>query len=184
MNRSSDLNRIKRLVKNGATHEQPKVDLLLGELRSDYGLPSPPPTTGIGDAVVIVWEYDICLGDFDAFHGFLLKTEPTLAADVQDLDIGASYGGTFAQLPQGNPHRTYWAYSSVKAVDKFKDALAKQKKSELYKNFSRLVAFINCCCTLRMHRYYRASLLANHIATQRAADPILDLFAGKANKKI
>ena len=181
MKRNADLNRIKRLI--GSGYDRPKADLLLGELRSDYGLPSPGPTRGVRDAVLVVWEYDICLRDFDAFHAFLLGAEAALAADVQELGVGAGYGGTFAQFPNGNPHRTYWAYASLGAIDKFKEALAKNKKSELYRNFSRLVEFIDCCCTLRMHRYYRASLIADQIARQRRDDPILDLFAGKGSRK-
>ena len=172
---------IKTLIAAAPAAASPRADLLLGELRSDYGFPPPTlPPKPPEDAVLVVWEYRICVGDLDAFHGYLAKVEAALTADIKDLKLGAAYYGTYAEAPQFTTHRTYWAYKTPEAVDAFKQALGTKAGRDVLKVLRKLVGFIDCCCSLTMRRYYRAALLANFVESGLSGDPILGLFTGKS----
>ncbi len=185
MKKKPELDRIKSLLATGPVTAAPAADLLLGELRSDYGFPPAVvlPDTPPEDAVLVVWEYRICVEDMDAFHGLLQKLEPQLREDVKGMKVGASYYGTYAEAPQFTTHRTYWAYQTPEAVDAFKKALVKKANLAVLNGLQKLIAHIDCCCSLTLRRYYRAGLLIDFVRAGRKTDPILDLFAGKPRTK-
>ena len=177
MSNRNELEIIKRLV-SGGTHVPPSVEVLKSELRSDSGLepPIPPPPASIV-YVIIKWKFHVRFSQLDKFHGFLKDHEEQIIADVRDLDLGAAYLGTYAELPRCNLHQTFWSYESLAAIEQFKAALAGKKKSAVYKGLKQLVSFIDDP-TMGMHRLVRASALAGLVTKQRKTDPILDMFAG------
>jgi hypothetical protein len=103
---------------------------------------------------------------------------------VSNLGIGATYRGTYLQLTHGNPHRTYWGYPSIAAIEQFKDAL-KDKNSDLRDLMSTLTSFITDPA-LTLHREQRAGFHAGFVKKNKKKDPILDLLtqaAGKASRR-
>jgi hypothetical protein len=179
MKNRDELDVIKRLV-GGGTHVPPSIEVLKSELRSDFvfepPLPMPPSSLVY---LILKWSYHIRYTRLDQFHGFLKDVEEQIVADVKDLKLGASYDGTYAELPSGTLHLTLWSYKTPAAIDKFKSYLSSKPKSELYKNLAKLASFIDDPA-IGMHRLVRASALAGIVTSARKADPILDIFA--ANK--
>ncbi len=90
--------------------------------------------------------------------------------------MGATYQGTYLQLPGGNPHHTYWGYSSIKKIQRFKEALEEHKGDDLYKNVRQLISFVKDPA-LTMHRHQRAALQPSYVSRTRKSDPIVDLLA-------
>jgi hypothetical protein len=186
-----DLASIKALVRKAPVHEAPRANLTRGELRSDTGIDpgsaEPPKDKDVpcAPSIIIVWCYVISLDRFDAFHDHLHAHEGDIAEEVADLGIGATYQGTYLELPQGNPHRTYWGYPSIAAIDRFKDALQKDKKAGggLHKHVQKLISFITDP-GLTMHREQRAGFHRGHVGKLKKADPILELFAEAAGGKV
>ncbi|HTO49356.1 MAG TPA: hypothetical protein VML91_17090 [Burkholderiales bacterium] len=183
---SKDLASIKEILRKAPAHKPPVASVLRGELRSDSGVdpedgdPGTAKEVPCAPNIVIVWTYVIGLDQFDAFHDFLNAHEGDLAEEVANLGVGATYRGTYLELPQGNRHRTYWGYPSVRAIDKFKDGLQQSNKSDdLYTNVRTLISFIKDPA-LTMHREQRAGFHTSHVNKRRKSDPILELFAQAA----
>jgi hypothetical protein len=179
MKNRNELDAIKRLV-SGAAHVPPSIEVLKSELRSDFvfepPLPMPPSSLVY---LILKCSYHIRYTRLEQFHGFLKDVEEQIVADVKDLKLGASYDGTYAELPSGTLHVTLWSYKTPAAIDKFKSYLSSKPKSALYKNLAKLASFIDDP-TIGMHRLVRASTLAGIVTAARKTDPILDIFA--ANK--
>ena len=178
MTKPNDLDMIKRLIGAGE-HVPPAIEVLKSELRTDSGVDPPvDPPPGPTVYIIIKWKYYVRVAQLDKFHTFLAKHEGELIADTQGLKIGASYYGTYAELPRTTTHQTLWWYESVAAIDRFKSALSgKKKSSELRKNLKELLSYIDEP-SLTMHRLVRASALAGAVARQRRADPVMDILAG------
>jgi hypothetical protein len=178
---SKGLKTVTDLIRNARVHKVPHANLLTVELRSDGGL-DPEEGEPVGDDlpclpdVEVVWTYDVEFAQFDAFHEFLRDNEADIAADVAALGVKASYLGTYLELPGGNPHRTYWGYGNVKAIDKFKAKLQADKTSDLYKNVQKLIAFAKNP-SLTMRRHQRAAMQAGFVRTKRMEDPIIEMLA-------
>lgn len=173
----NDLDVIKQLLAESA-HAAPSVDLLRSELRSDSGFELPvEPTPSPFVYIIVKWKYHIRVAQLDKFHAFLMKAEPMLRADIAGLGVGASYMGTYAELPRCTTHQTFFTYDSVAGIDAFKAALSGKKKSELKGHMKTLGGFIEDP-TLTMHRLVRASALAGMVAITRKVDPIMDILAG------
>ena len=178
MKRRYDPASIARLIAGQASHQAPSVELLKSELRSDsvveIPLPSPPPDPYY---ILVKWKFVVVLANFDRFHAYLAEHEKKIAADVDDLNVGASYLGTYAEVPHGNPHQLFWSYTTPAAIDAFKAALVAKPKSALRKNLAGLVKLIDDPQVV-MHRLVRARALAGQVGLARKKDPILDMFAG------
>lgn len=177
MSRNKNLDRVTKLLGARGAHLAPKADVLKGELRSDFVIDVPTPPVPIPvPRIVIVWTCTVSVGQFDQFHQFLAEHEKEIVADMNDLHIEAKYGGTYAGLPYGNPHRTYWQYPSLEAITRFKDALAENPHGCLYKNVARLSAFMGGG-SIVIERSVLASTLAGYLTTLGATDPILTMLA-------
>jgi hypothetical protein len=176
MKNRDELDVIKRLVGSG-THVPPSIEVLKSELRSDLMCepPLPPPPSSLV-YIIVRWSYHIRYADLDRFHRFLKDVEEQIVADVKDMKLGASYDGTYAELPSCAPHLTLWSYKTPVAIDKFKSQLSLKPKSALYQNLTKLASFIDDPA-IGMHRLVRASALAGIVASARKSDPILDIFA-------
>ncbi|MFO1324276.1 MAG: hypothetical protein U1F15_09440 [Burkholderiales bacterium] len=178
MKRHHDPASIALMIAAQQTHQAPAIDVLKSELRSDSVIDVPPPPKEPDPYYIIIkWKFVIPLCHFDKFHGYLATHEDKIAADVADLKVGAAYLGTYAEVPHGNPHQLFWAYSSLSAIDAFKAALVAKPKSALRKSLADLVALIDDPNVV-MHRLVRASSLAGRVEAARKKDPILDMFAG------
>lgn len=177
MKKGNDLNFIKRLVR-GAAHVPPSVEILKSELRSDSGFEVPvQPGTATTNYILIKWTFHVRTRDLDAFHGLLAQNEDLIIADTENLSLGVAYLGTYAEMPGGNLHQTFWSYDTMAAVDAFQASLAQPLQADLRNHLRQLVAFIDDPA-MSMRRMVRAKELAGMVASQRASDPILDMFAG------
>jgi hypothetical protein len=176
MKNRNELDAIKRFVSGGA-HVPPSIEVLKSELRSDFVIepPLPPPPSSLV-YIIVKWSYHIRPAKMDAFHAVLKEVEEQIVAAVKDLGIGASYDGTYAELPGGTMHFTFWSYDLPDTIDKFKDYLASKPKSLLRKNLISLASFINDPA-MDMHRLVRASALAGIVSATHQRDPILDILA-------
>jgi len=176
MKNRNELDAIKRFVSGGA-HVPPSIEVLKSELRSDFVLepPLPPPPSSLV-YIIVKWSYHIRHAQMDPFHAVLKDVEEQIVAAVKDLKIGASYDGTYAELPGGTLHFTFWSYDLPDTIDKFKDYLASKRKSPLYKNLTNLASFIDDPA-MDMHRLVRASALAGIVRSTHKRDPILDIFS-------
>jgi len=180
---SKDLEKIKGLIRKARVHKVPRANVLMVELRSDGVIdpedgetPKPGEELPCAPSILIVWTYDVPYDQFDAFHTFLKDNEADIATEVAELKVGAIYKGTYLQLPGGNPHHTYWGYSSIKKIQRFKEALEEHKGDDLYKNVKGLISFVKDPA-LSMHRHQRAALQPSYVRRTRRSDPIVDLLA-------
>lgn len=177
MKRRNDPESIARLISSAGGHRPPSIDVMKSELRSDSVIDIPPPPKKDPDPyyIIIKWKFVVPLRRFDKFHDFLAKNETLIAADVDGLGVGATYAGTYAEVPHGNPHQAFWAYRSTSAIAAFKKALVAKPKSDLNKNLAVMVKLIDDP-NLVMHRLVRGRALAGMVKANRHSDPILDLF--------
>jgi hypothetical protein len=178
MKNRNELDVIKGLVGGGA-HVPPSVEVLKGELRSDFVCepPLPPPPSSLV-YIIVKWKYCIRYSELDSFHGFLKDVEEHIVSDVKDTRLGAAYDGTYVEMPNCAVHNTLWSYKTPDAIDEFKAYLAAKPKSALSKNLAKLVSFIHDPA-IAMNRLVRASAFAGKATSMRKSDPILAMFSAK-----
>ncbi len=176
MNNDNDLDVIKGLVR-GAGHVPPRVEILKSELRSDSGFEVPIPPMPVANYLLIRWSYQIPTCDLDPFHAFLNDHEDLIISDTEDLAAGVAYLGTYAEMPGGNLHHTFWSYDSLDAIADFQVKLGEHLQLDLRNRLREMASRIKDPA-MSMQRMVRAKALHGLVATQRETDPILDMFAG------
>lgn len=176
MKQNKDLDVVRNLIETYG-HVAPAVDLLKGELRSDYGFepaPQPPPSANGLANIHVVWRYRLMAGKRADFMVFLQASEETLASAVSNLAVGTRYLGTYAELPNAFSWRTIWAYESGTAIDAFKNKLAGTGNTQLKNNVKKLAGFVDPA-SLEIMRFALARGVVEP-SLGNTIDPILNLF--------
>jgi hypothetical protein len=155
MAKNTEQRRVEELLRRYGTTQQPKVDALVSEVRSDdvpiIPPPVPPQPDGLLGGIVVIWQFCLAHGDVLEFHDFLRKNENFIGAGIARSTSGANYRGTYIVLAGGDAccrttatgscYRVIWTYESLDAMAKAWNFVVKDKKSNLYKMMVRLRAF-------------------------------------------
>lgn len=161
------------MIRRRGRAEQPKVDLVVTEIRSDGVIPiqpGPPPPNTLGP-LVIVWTYCVPWAKMQAFNQWLAGNEPSIANTCSTAMPGVNYRGTYFAMDANEVHyKTIWSYDSIDDIDQWTNAL-RATTQDFYRNMRTLRSYwAHDCCPME-HRYQPAALFADldGIATAAAA---------------